>query len=108
MYVVAKFSLVTVCRNCSVERLPRVYTRKRRAVHPKLCNLITKCNNPLYYDTDACVALWASVDAFNREVSELQHSVDRLGDTDNGIDGHLDRCDDPDYAHTEECRVYDS
>ena len=22
-------------------------------------------------------------------------------------DVHLDKCDDPDYAHTEECRVYD-
>lgn len=111
MYVMAKFNLVMVCRNSSIERLPRVYTRKRRAVHPNLSNLITKCTNPLYYDTEACVALWDSMDAFNREVDNLRHNVDRLGHGGEGTVADMyndNKCDDPDYAHTEECRVYDS
>lgn len=87
-----------------IARLSTVYQPQRHTINPSISKLILKCNNPLYYHTESCGILWDSIESFNERVKEVEYSIDHY---DVDLTTEEDMCDDPDYAHTEECRVYD-
>ena len=72
-----------------------------KVINKKATNLITRCNNPLYYHTKPCILLWKCLDHFNANVNRLEYSIKRLGEPDEIIE-----CD-TNHAHTDECRMYD-
>lgn len=72
-----------------------------KSIDKKAANLITRCNNPLHYNTQPCRRLWKCVDDLNANVGALEYSIKRLGEKDD-----INECD-ADHAHTEACRVYE-
>ena len=84
----------------SNSNLNSIYFSEKKAVNPKLNQMILKCSNPLLKDTKECVALWNQLDNFNKQIDILEYSIKHLDITKNNnfiFDGE----------YTEVSRIYE-
>ena len=58
--------------NASKSHLSPIYFSERKSVNPKLNRMILKCSNPLLKDTKECVAVWDTLDHFNKKIDKLE------------------------------------